>query len=210
MGMNFVALVRYHRTREVVRRINSLENQRQPISSEVQTLWKEQRFAPLNWDRAYWVSQKGSRQAKRPRAPSLDVALRTVDGFYLTFGQGACCFFHSLRWNIFLTQSAWQPVLLRACNTLADLLQAPDGAIMSDYHPSHTAFVRGAGYDACLQAAPSGEGEVAKIADLYRTVDAEGTWDSHGYWTFRRDGEAVSVTGLAAESFAEFDTGRSQ
>lgn len=191
MGMNFVALVRYHRTQDVLRRIGSLENQKQPISAEVAHLWKEHRFAPLSWDRAYWVSHSDYRQVKRPSGPGLDMALRTVDGFYLTFGQGACCFFHSLRWHIFLTQPAWQPVLLGACNTLADLLEAPDGAIMSDFHPSHTAFLGGAGYDACLRAALPSEGEVTRISDLYRIVDAEGTWDSHGFWTFRRNRATV-------------------
>src|SRR5205809_1078189 len=100
MGMDFVALVRYSRTREVVRRINALENDSAPISTEVQSLWKSQQFAPYSWTRAFWVSHEGyrHRQVKRPRGPSLKVALRTVDGFFLTFGQGACCIAHSLRW----------------------------------------------------------------------------------------------------------------
>src|SRR3954453_6768845 len=93
MGMDFAALLRYARTRDVVRRIDALENQTRPISTEVRSLWREQRFAPYRWSRACWVSHAGyrQRQVKRPRGPALGAALRTVDGFYLTFGRGACC-----------------------------------------------------------------------------------------------------------------------
>src|SRR4051794_29119194 len=91
--------------------------------------------------------------------------VKPTSGFYLTFGRGACCVYHSLRWSIFLTDPAWQPVMLRACNTIADLLDAPDGVLTSDFHPAHTAFFGGAGYDTSLRAAPPGEGEVGSIAD---------------------------------------------
>ncbi len=77
MGKNSAALIRCHRRHEGVRRINALENQVHPISSEVQALWATQRFAPLGWRQAKWVSHKAARQVKRPRGPSLDVALRT-------------------------------------------------------------------------------------------------------------------------------------
>src|SRR4051794_29478141 len=101
MGMDFVALVRYSRTRNVVRAINALENQTTPISAEVPALWREQQFFRLPWDRAFWVSLDDYRQVKRPRGPRLDVAMRTVDGFYLVFGQGVCCIYHLLRWRFF-------------------------------------------------------------------------------------------------------------
>ncbi len=188
MGMDFAALVRYSRTRAVLQRINALENQTQPLSLEVQSLWEKQRFAPNAWSRSTWVQQVGyrQRQVKRPDGPALNVALRAVDGFHLVFGQGVCCVGHSLRWLFFLTDPLWQYAMLAACNTIADLLESHDGVVMSDHHPAHTAFFAGSGYDACLRAVPSGEGEVANLSDLYQIVDAEGTWDSHGYWCFRR------------------------
>jgi hypothetical protein len=129
---------------------------------------------------------------KRPRGPDLTVALRTVDGFFLTFGQGVCCAYHLLRWRFFLTDPAWQHAMLGACNALADLLGSPDGVVTSDFHPAHQAFFAGAGYDACLRAATPGEGEVASVAELYELFDPDGTWDSHGDWRFRRDGAPAS------------------
>ncbi len=56
MGMDFVALLRYSRTRDVVRAINGLENQTRPLSAEVQSLWRASGFFRLDWDRAYWVA----------------------------------------------------------------------------------------------------------------------------------------------------------
>jgi hypothetical protein len=182
--MDFVALLRYSRTRSVVRAIAGLENQTVPVSAEVQRLWREQGFFQLRWGRAYWVSHTDSRQVKRPRGPDLTAALRTVDGFFLTFGQGVCCVYHLLRWRQFLTDPQWQHAMLAACGALAELLQAPDGVVMSDYHPGYQAFFAGAGYDACLRDLPPGEGEVDTIAGLYQRVDPD-MWDSHGYWVFR-------------------------
>jgi len=69
--MDFVALVRYHRTPEVVRRIASLENQAAPLSCEVSALWAEQQFVPLPWDHSSWVAHANRRQMKRRSGPSL-------------------------------------------------------------------------------------------------------------------------------------------
>lgn len=186
MSMDFVALVRYSRTPEVVRAINALENRICPISDEVQSLWIEQRFFAFSWRRTSWVSLQDSRQVKRPRGPRLDVALRSVDGFFLTFGQGVCCVYHLLRWRLFLTDPHWQGSMLSACGTIADILRSPDGVVMSDYHPAYSKFFDGGGFDACLKAAPPEEGEVESVSDLYQVVDPDGTWDSHGFWYFRR------------------------
>jgi hypothetical protein len=108
--MDFVALLRYRRTREVVRAINGLENQRTPLSAEVQTLWRDSGFFRFDWDRASWVSRDGRRQVKRPSGPELRVALRTVDGF----GRGVCCAYHLLRWRLFLTEPRWRQAMLGA------------------------------------------------------------------------------------------------
>ncbi len=65
-----------------------------------------------------------------------------VDGFYLTFGRGACCIDHELRWLFFLTDPLWGQAMLGACNTLADLLESTEGIVTSDWHPSCRAFRR--------------------------------------------------------------------
>ena len=184
MGMDFVALMRYSRTRDVVRAINGLENQTRPLSAEVRQLWGEFGFFELDWDRAFWVSHDNGRQVKRPRGPDLTIDLRTVDGFFLTFGQGVCCAYHLLRWRFFLTEPRWQEAMLRAGEGLADLLRSPDVALMSDFHPSYSAFFAGSGFDACLREAVGQEGEVAEIADLYHEPEVH-LWDSHGFWRLR-------------------------
>jgi hypothetical protein len=198
VGMDFVALMRYSRTREVVRAINGLENQTRPLSAEVRTLWQEFGFFGFDWDRAYWVALDDFRQAKRPRGPDLTVALRTVDGFFLTFGQGVCCAYHLLRWRFFLVEPRWQAAMIRACEGLADLLRSPDVALTSDFHPSHSAFFAGAGFDACLRVAVGPEAEVAEIAQLYQQPD-EYTWDSHGFWRLRSSAARPAEPGAAAD-----------
>jgi hypothetical protein len=183
--MDFVALMRYNRTHDVVQAINELENQTQPLSAEVQMLWSESGFIEFDWHRSYWVAlDHFRRQVKRPRGPDLTKALRTVDGFFLTFGQGVCCVYHLLRWRFFLVEPCWQAAMLGACEGLADLFQSPDVVLTSDYHPSYSAFFAGAGFDACLRAVVGQEAEVAEIADLYQQPD-EHTWDSHGFWRLR-------------------------
>lgn len=184
MGMDFVALIRYRRTRGVIRAVAGLENQTRPLSAEVAARWRACGLPALPWDRAYWVARDDFRQVKRPRGPDLTAALRTADGFYLTFGRGVCCAYHLLRWRLFLTDPGWQRAMLAACDALANLLDSPDGVVMSDFHPSYAAFFAGAGYDECLRAAVGAEAEVAALADLYREPD-EDTWDSHGFWRFR-------------------------
>ena len=200
MGMNFNALLRYNRTRALLLRVYALENQATPVSVEGAAIWTKQDWATLEFRQTKWVSrERNARQMKRPRGPSLKVALRTVDGFYLTFGQGVCSIDHVVRWLAFVTEPPWQHALLDACNLFADLLESPDGVIMSDWHPSSSAFFNGVGYDACLRSAPLGEGEVNEISDLYQVVDSEGTWTSHGYWCFRRDGQPVEWTEASRE-----------
>lgn len=184
MGMDFIALMRYRRTPDVIRAIHEMENQTDPLSSEIMALWQESHFFAFDWDRAFWIALDDSRQVKRPRGPDLSVALRTVDGFFLTFGQGVCCVYHLLRWRLFLVEPRWQQAMLRACEILADLLQSPDVAIMSDHHPAYTAFFAGAGFDACLRTAVGAESEVAEIAQLYQEPGPD-TWDSHGFWRLR-------------------------
>jgi hypothetical protein len=187
MGMDFVALMRYRRTRDVVRRINALENQTRPLSADVQSLRAEQGFSPQPWSRAYWVAGPNARQVRRPRGPSLQATLRTVDGFFLTFGQGICCADHLLRWWFFLTDPRWQRAMLAACDTIADLLGSTEGVVMSDFHPAYSAFLEGASFDECLRGVPPGEAELGSLSQLHRIVRSDGTWESHGYWHFRRD-----------------------
>ncbi|QDV29482.1 hypothetical protein Spb1_13880 [Planctopirus ephydatiae] len=184
MGMDFVALIRYSRSREVVRAINRLENQTAPLSAEVRSLWREYEFFEFDWGRACWVAPDNGRQVKRPRGPDLSVALRTVDGFFLTFGQGVCCVYHPLRWRFFLTEPRWQAAMLGACESLADLLQSQDVAVMSDFHPSYAAFFDGAGFDVCLSAAVGQDAEVGTIHELYEEPEPH-SWDSHGFWRLR-------------------------
>lgn len=184
MGMDFVALLRYSRTPEVVRTIAQLENATAPFSVEVQSLWREYEFFSYDWSRTYWVARDNGRQVKRPLRPNLNVALRTVDGFFLTFGQGVCCAYHLLRWRFFLTQPRWQAAMIDASERLSDLLQSPDVVLMSDYHPSYSAFVSGARFDTCLEAAVGPEAEVAELVDLYEEPEPN-VWDSHGFWRLR-------------------------
>jgi hypothetical protein len=194
MGMDFVALLRYSRRPAVVRAINGLENRVEPISAEVRALWRESGFFGFDWNRAYWIvndtprstGEGYGRQVKRPRSPDRTVALRTVDGFFLTFGRGVCCVYHLLRWQFFLLDPRWQDAMLRACDTIADLVQSDEGVVLSDFHPSYHAFFRGSGFDACLKAAPPEDAEVAEVKDMYQVVEPDGTWDSHGYWRFRQ------------------------
>jgi hypothetical protein len=163
--MDFVALMRYSRTPDVVRAIRGLENQTVPLSAEVHSLWRESGFLGFDWGRACWVSHDNGRQVKRPRGPDLTVALRTVDGF-------------------FLTEAHWQAAMLRACEGLANRLRSPDVVLMSDYHPSYTAFFAGDGFDACLRAAVGREAEVRSIAELSEEPEPD-IWDSHGFWRLR-------------------------
>jgi hypothetical protein len=196
--MNFVALMRYSRTRDVVRAINELENQTAPLSAEVRSLWRESGFFGFDWGRAYWVAHDNGRQVKRPRGPDLSVALRTVDGFFLTFGQGACCAYHLLRWRFFLTDPRWQAVMIRTCESLADRLRSPDVALMSDFHPSYSAFFAGTGFDACLRAAVGREAEVGSIAELYEEPEPH-IWDSHGLWWLRSSERRHAEPSAAAD-----------
>jgi hypothetical protein len=183
--MDFVALLRYRRTADVVGAIDALEGQTSPVLAHVRPGGG---FAAIDRGRSCWVSHGSGRQVERPRGPDVSAALRTVEGFHLTFGRDACCVYYPLRWLFFLTDPAWQRAMLEACDAIADLLESPDGAVMSDFHPAYGAFFQGCGYDECLRAATPGEGEVASLTELFRLVDPDGTWDSRGYWCFRRDG----------------------
>jgi hypothetical protein len=191
MGMDFAALVRYYRKPDVVREIARLENEPSPLCQEVLDLLEGTGYyeAPA---RSCWVSHGWSiRQMKRPTGPSLKVSLRTVDGFFLTFGQGVFAVTASVRWIYFLQNQRWQAALLRACDEIATRLKAPEGVVLSDFHPAYQSFSTGRKWHECFRALPPAEGEVATIADLYEVVRPDGTWDSHGYWRFRRDGVAV-------------------
>lgn len=57
--MDFVALMRYSGTRDVVRAIRGLENQTAPLSAEVPSLWRESGFFGFNGDRAYGEAPGG-------------------------------------------------------------------------------------------------------------------------------------------------------
>ena len=198
MGMDFVALMRYSRARGVVPAINGLENRTTPLSAEVRSLWRVSGYFGFDWGRANWVAHDNGRQVRRPRGPDLTVALRTVDGFVLTFGRGVCCTYHLLRWRLFLTDPRWQAAMLGACEGLAGLVRSPDVALMSDFHPSYLAFFAGAGFDACLRAAVGREAEAAEIAELYEEPEPH-IWDSHGFWRLRSSEQRQAEPAVAPD-----------
>ena len=95
----------------------------------------------------------------------------------------------------------WQRVMLAALRHFCELLGAIDSIVTNDSNPAILAFQSGASFKDALQAAErQGEGEVARVEDLYFDkgwaedlvfVGPDGehsaipVWGTHGYWRFK-------------------------
>ena len=129
----------------------------------------------------------------RPSELRGNVTLRTDQGFYFDFGNGAVQVVYPLSWGIFLKYPKWRRPLISACLAYAQILGAMDGVVTSDDGPLAVAFDRGLAFDEILEAGRGKDDEVRRIDDMLALWDDGVTWDSHGYWYFLRDGRPVPI-----------------
>src|SRR5262249_55407981 len=110
MGMDFVALMKYGGPDERLLRV--LDRLEAGSPAEVQALtrlMRERGFATGHeatavWEFMYRTDLRDPRLGRRPRLPSLAVALHLPEDFFLTFGPDAIEVYHLLRWHFFLTE----------------------------------------------------------------------------------------------------------
>ncbi|HTU89195.1 MAG TPA: hypothetical protein VMF69_03780 [Gemmataceae bacterium] len=203
MGLDFTALIRYGGPAEdALQAIALLKGgEEDPALAEVIAcgLRNDFAFAKNHAEKASWRSLHNweERLPERPCLPSLEASLQLPSDFSLTFGGDTVWVYHSLRWIFFVTENEWQRVMLEAVKRFCGLFAATDCIITNDQHPAVAAFRQGAAFrDALAQAARQGEGEVARISDLFIDKgcsedlvfkDLDGTysavplWDTHGY-----------------------------
>ncbi len=133
-------------------------------------------FAKYSGQDACWRALADCEQKlpRMPALPSLDACLQLPSDFSVTFGRDAVWVYHTLRWVFFVTEVAWQQVMLAAIKRFCELLGASDCIVTNDCHPSVSAFLRGASFAEALDVASrEGEGEVASLSDLYREIEDE-------------------------------------
>jgi hypothetical protein len=186
MGLDFSALLKTPTLLKASGNVlDALERMSPPEVREVSRFWGYAGFATLPEPlQPVWVNNFGVQEVvSRPMLPSLEVSLKTSEGFYLTFGSDAVRIYHILRWRIFLTDIQWQRLMLNACRAFARELGAVDGIVTSDWSPVIDAFFRGLRFEEALAEGKGKDGEVAYLTDLY-VEDVDGTWDSNGYWRF--------------------------
>ena len=90
MGMDFSALLRYGGFRKSQRAIDDLERASPSAFRRVLDLWRQARFFPFwkKYKHNAWVDPRNGRQVKRPQSPEVSIALRTTEGFFISFGRG--------------------------------------------------------------------------------------------------------------------------
>lgn len=190
MGMDFAALLKYEPISDkTLQLVEQLEVARPVEIRAVGDYWRQSGFFPFSIAHARWVTDfKEYAEVGRPQLPSLTHALQTPEGFFLVFGADAVYIYHPLRWYLFLTDLVWQKYMLDACKAFAKVLHAVDGIVTSDFSPVIGAFMKGMLFDEALHQTK--EIEVANVGELYIQLDAEGTWDSRGYWRFLRKNQS--------------------
>jgi hypothetical protein len=196
MGIDFSALLECPRFSGIDdRRIIDLERGSPKEVREVESLWRAYLYFSYDDAEGGWVtSEVFPEPIPRPSTLSLSVSYRTGEFFYLTFGTDAVAIYHPLRLREFLTDVQWTQAMVGACRALARVMNATDGLITRDESPVIRSFRDGASYAKALQAATGQWGEVPSCNALYEKIDDQGTWDSHGYWRFLRDGVFVDAT----------------
>ena len=207
MGLDFTALIHYGGpSGDALQAITELEGGEEPLAlAEVVAcvLRNDFAFAKYAGNQAYWrsLADYEQRLPRRPSLPSLKACLDLPSDFSLTFGRDTVWVYHTLRWFFFVTESEWQQVMLTSLRWFCQLLGAGDCVVTNDGNPAVLAFHKGASFtDALHVAEVKGEGEVARIEQLYTDkgcseelvfVGLRGErsaiplWDSHGYWRFR-------------------------
>ena len=174
-------------------RIASIESCSTSAMRAIGQLWRESGFAVRNAEQG-WVNNDGFPElVPRPDTLSLLLSYCTKEEFYLTFGLDVVGVYHVLRLHTFLTSAEWKLAMVDACRSLAELMNATDGLITRDESPVMFGFYAGHSYEACLKLGTGDCGEVATVDQLYERIDDRGTWDSHAYWRFLRDGNYCSV-----------------
>jgi hypothetical protein len=194
MGMDFTALLKYRPfSRETERAVNFLESKSLEETADVVNQWHRSGYAEMQPAKRMWVDRMGSLdEVPRPKLPSLDAALFTPEAFYFTFGIDTLCVYHPLRWHSFLTEVEWQNCMLKACTAFAKFFGATEAIVTSDFSRVIAAFFKGLPFDQALQEGKGNEGEVSTLSDLYQKIDERGTWDSHGFWRFLKEGKPLS------------------
>jgi len=204
VGLDFTALIHYDGpTGDVLRAIARLERGEEDAEFARVTacgLRRDFAFASDPGRQALWRSFDDYEQVLpvRPALPALESCLELPSKFSLTFGKDAVYVWHFLRWVYFVQETEWQCVMVGAVKRLCDLLGARDCIITNDENPANLAFREGASFQEALQVANrQGEGEVARLEDLYidegfaDDLAYEGPegepvaiplWDTHGYW----------------------------
>ena len=193
MAMDFCALLKSQFPR-LLSNVSTLVEQGSPDGVRyVADHWKNAGFAEVSLVKPVWVPrysvEPGVVQA--PSLPDLQLALRTKEEFYLTFGIDALSIYHPLRWHTFLVEQEWQLTMLDACNAFADLFDATEAILTNDESPVIETFYQGASFDDALAAGKYKNGEVGHLHELLEIVDSDGTWDSHGFYRFRTSADST-------------------
>lgn len=176
MGWNFSALMRYQGpTTQVVTAITRLESENVylPLHPVLEYgIAQGYGFAcpDANKDAPAWreFPDWESLLARRPELPCLKAWLELPSDFLLMFGPDAIWVQHSVRWQIFVTDTGWQAVLLEAARHFANVFEASECIVTRDEHPAIQGFHDGASFSDAIRAASQlGEGEVPRIEDLF-------------------------------------------
>ncbi len=204
MGADFTALIHYSGpTEDALRAIVRLEAEEEDFTlAEVVAcgLRNDFAFARHRPEKAYWRSLRNydEKLSERPCLPSLEACLQLPSHFALTFGRDTVWVYHALRWIFFLKEDEWQRNMLGAVKWFCNLFGARDCIITHDEHPAVIAFRQRVAFsEALATAAKEGEGEVARIRDLFlnegyaKDMAIQGPdgkrsavplWDTRGYW----------------------------
>lgn len=207
MGMDFVALMKYHGPDAYLAKTLCRLQDRSPEELRIARNLMDaldvrccERY-PAGWESADWIRLSSTFQ---PNLPDVAVSWWTAEEFSLTFGADTIRVYHLLRWHYFLTRSQLQAAMLSACTSLGKLFGASDCIITNDWNPVNSAFCNGMTFDGALLEAEPRHGEVANLEDLYLSYSEETgltietpqdwqpidhVWDSLGYWRFRWSSE---------------------
>lgn len=172
MGMDFVALMKYRGPD--VRLSDALSLLQRDSLEELKLardLMDTLGFRCRNRNPAGWETTDGNSLGLdfQPNLPDVAVSWWTPEEFSLTFGTDTIQVYHLLRWHSFLIDSRMQEAMLKACAALGRLFGVTDCIVTNDWNPANSAFEGGMMFDAALQQAEPGHGEVANLEDLYLT-----------------------------------------
>lgn len=200
MGADFVAFVRVDDAKAAVENLGALVGYTLPQLIVVKQKWCEEGFFSLGHLTPGWFDntyEPPVRVEEQTASTNAELFIRTPEGFFITIGNHCVRIYHLLRWNTFLTDSSWQTPMIDACVGIANLCNASECVITSDYSPLNCSFSEGKTFDEVLQVEDEGDGEKHEIADLYQELQQDsdlaiksdggqrqevGIWDSKGFW----------------------------